>query len=289
MADNKKSAPSKWLLHVDCNEPKAGDVADQLRSPSLDTVVTNLEVSDFAFEKDGRIWCMVERKTVPDLLSSIKGGRYHDQVFRLLKSEAPFLWVLVEGSLKGLDGPDLQRFMTATMHIQMEKNIKVSYADHSGYAKPFLTAMHKKLCDNPSEDRITAPLLETIQSNCKKRKMNTQNIVYIMQLAVVEGMSPEKAKSISLIYPDWSCLLAAYKRCNTEGERKTLLVNVKTGERNLGKALSEKIYNCVKSVSEDALPMDEEHPLEKSPKKKAKRTTKKKAGLIFGLDAIDAL
>ena len=63
----------------------------------------NLEIGDIVFEDDdGQILLIIERKTVDDLLSSIKDGRYTEQSFRLNALEQIHnhnIYYLIEGNI----------------------------------------------------------------------------------------------------------------------------------------------------------------------------------------------
>ena len=63
----------------------------------------NLELGDFVFQIDNIPYIIIERKTVQDLASSIKDGRYKEQKIRLLsekdKNKNIKIILLIEGNI----------------------------------------------------------------------------------------------------------------------------------------------------------------------------------------------
>ena len=68
----------------------------------------NLELGDFVFEIDNIPFLTIERKTVQDLASSIKDGRYKEQKIRLLsekeKNKNLKIILLIEGNINTKTG-----------------------------------------------------------------------------------------------------------------------------------------------------------------------------------------
>jgi ERCC4-type nuclease len=242
---NKPDMTSQWTLHIDCAEKNAATLAEELTLYGLKTKVSNLEVADFWFEKDGKVWCAIERKKMDDLLSSIIDGRYNDQRARLLKSEVPHLFFLIVGSIESLESSDKKRVNSAILHLQMYKNLKVAYIDHEGYTKPFFVELHQYLCNDPNLDRITAPSFEHIQINCKKRKLDNHKDVYTAQLMCVQGISEDKANAIRNSYPDLAYLMKSYENTKDEKQRAEMLKDLQAGKKKLGPVASERIYRCI--------------------------------------------
>lgn len=87
-------------LEIDCREPK--DLINILREDIENTEVKGLELGDFLIkDKDDNILVILERKSLADLLSSIKDGRYAEQSFRLNKYPLHnhCIYYIIEGDL----------------------------------------------------------------------------------------------------------------------------------------------------------------------------------------------
>ena len=86
-------------LFVDSREPK--DIISLLES-RVNIETGNLDVGDFLIKNDeDEIIMIFERKSLNDLVSSIKDGRYNEQSFRL--SEHPLenhnIYYIIEGNI----------------------------------------------------------------------------------------------------------------------------------------------------------------------------------------------
>lgn len=253
--DKQQSTPSKsqgWILHVDCKEPNAPKICEELETFNIKTKVDNLAIADYWFSKNGRVWCAVERKKMDDLLNSIASdGRYSDQTSRMLKSNIPHLFFLILGSLEELDATQRQRVHSAMLHLQMHRHLKVLFLPHEGYIKPNFIKMHEKLCSDPSFDRITAPIIEEIQLKCKKRKLETHRDVFKAQLMCVSGVSELKAQSVINHYGDFDKLIKTYQSLENEKECLDLLKSIECGQKKIGPVLSERIYRCIMNKMSD--------------------------------------
>jgi len=64
----------------------------------------NLDIGDIKIIYNNQIFLLIERKTIKDVISSIKDGRYREQKKRLLSSPVPKnrIMYLIEGSLSSL-------------------------------------------------------------------------------------------------------------------------------------------------------------------------------------------
>lgn len=255
-----------WTLFVDCKEPKAEAICEDLRAYSVNAEpgnredwlgssgtpvegeVRNLSIADYWFVKDGKVWAIIERKTVSDMVASIQDDRYKDQAARMLKSEVPFKYYLIVGDFFALDGPVFQKVWSALTHLQMHTQMGVMCAPKPGYVTPFLVRFYQYLADNPTPEHLTAPLVEQIQVACKKRKMDNQKNVYLTQLSVISGMSEDKAKAILELYKDMPTLIRAYESCKRDWDRKFMLKDIQVKKTKIGPVLSERIYSCIMNV-----------------------------------------
>lgn len=254
-----------WVLHIDCKEPNAPELAEEIRSFNIETKVDNLAICDywyyettahltvFRLTKEGKVWCGVERKKLADLLSSIQDGRYKDQTSRILKAGIPHSFFLVVGSIEALDGPDSQKVQHAMLHLQMYQNIKVAYVPHVGFVKPFFVKMHQYLCEDPSLERFSYPLIENLQNICRKRKLDTHKDVFPAQLMCIHGVSEGKATVICAVYCDFAALIQAYGALPEEKQKIAMLKDLQAGGKKIGPVLSERIFRCVMRKDMDEL------------------------------------
>ena len=91
-------------LILDCRE---GKLIKLLQDLNINLDVKQLDIADIhVLDNSNQIRYIIERKSIPDLISSLKDGRYREQKMRVISSlknnpefsRAQFLY-LIEGSL----------------------------------------------------------------------------------------------------------------------------------------------------------------------------------------------
>ncbi len=85
---------------------------------------------------------------------------------------------------------------------------------------------------------------------CKAKKPSeVKGTVHVKEwfsfLCQFPGVSESKAEAIILHYKSFAALMQAYNRCRSETERKSLLENIKVGERRLGPKVSSDIFQVI--------------------------------------------
>ena len=98
----------------------------------LNIKLENLDIGDFIYKNDNEIILLIERKTLPDLSSSIKTGRYREQKKRILNSEIPIdrVLYLIEGNLNfegKTDGLPNKTLVSSIVNLLLRDNIKVLF------------------------------------------------------------------------------------------------------------------------------------------------------------------
>ena len=90
-------------LTIDCREAKLLEELAKLKAPetSLFNITTaNLLLGDIQIEVHDKHKILIERKTVDDLLASIKDGRYDEQSYRLQAITDYKVFYLIEGKIR---------------------------------------------------------------------------------------------------------------------------------------------------------------------------------------------
>lgn len=108
---------------IDCREKSLYDkcwlINETLKNSFVEIESRNLPLGDILLESDeGRPVWIVERKSLQDLLASIKDGRYEEQSFRL-KNAAEYprhnVIYIIEGMYSQLQSPQQKRVILSTM------------------------------------------------------------------------------------------------------------------------------------------------------------------------------
>ncbi len=234
------------------------DLIKLLNEKKIKIECKNLELGDIVFtnnESGNKELIMIERKTVDDLMASIKDGRHREQKIRLLKKQKDgvHIYYLIEGSL--LYHKKKETLYSSILNTMMRDNIKVIFSRNIEETITYLIKMSEKLdfckiskkpqlSDNKSSnEQVSNQYLDTIKS-CKKDNL-TKEICYQAMLKQIPGVSTGCAESISKIYPSFNDLLNKYKELENEDEKKHLLSQIMIKKRKIGNKLSEKIYQYI--------------------------------------------
>lgn len=242
-------------LLVDDRENKIKDMINF----NLNIKLTQLDIGDFLFKKDDETVILIERKTIPDLSSSIKTGRYREQKLRILNSSVPKdrIIYLIEGDLYKADKYKFclpkKTLISAIINLIIRDNIKVIFTKDLEDTFKWLEIMYNKIEDNKllsggGEKEQKTQYLESIKS-VKKENMNPMNC-YIIQLSQIPGVSVKIATQISEKYKSFKNILESYEKLDTVKERELMLSELKNNNRKLGKVLSKRIYEYLYDVKE---------------------------------------
>ena len=226
------------------------DLIDLLNEKQIQFQTENLELGDILFKLDNNDILLIERKTVDDLMASIKDGRYREQKLRLLKkqNEGTHIFYLIEGSL--LYNKNKDTLYSAILNTLMRDNIKIIFTGLIDETVSYLLKIESKLDfykNNNQENNIDKnnngennKYLNTIKT-CKKENL-TKEICFQAMLKQIPGVSSLCAESISKIYPSMNDLLKKYNEFENEDDKKNLLCDIMINKRKIGKKLSEKIF-----------------------------------------------
>ena len=113
----------------------------------VNIITKNLDLGDILIkDKDNNDIIIIERKSVNDLIASIKDGRYAEQSFRLngINHENHNIIYLIEGSLRNL-GNDMQMAYSSIFSINYYKGFSVYKSENLDETAYILMNMCVKL------------------------------------------------------------------------------------------------------------------------------------------------
>jgi crossover junction endonuclease MUS81 len=190
---------------------------------------------------------VIERKTIKDLLASIKDGRYKEQKGRVLsqieqKNIGTFFYI-IEGSSHYLKQYEKTIYQGVLISISLRDNIHIIKTDSIYDTGDFLIRLYKRLIkENLLNETAPTKYIETLKPS-KKANIDS-NTAQIMALGVVPGISYKMAECIIKRYNTLSDLFDTYQGLETEDEKKNLLKDIEIKEnRKLGSKNSLNIYD----------------------------------------------
>jgi len=241
--DNRESALIEHLKTAECvfevEQLKIGDIL--IRNESSETIV------------------IIERKTVADLISSIKDGRYREQGTRLSASgiHPHYVYYLIEGKFGS--GKDREMVMSALVSLSYFKGFSVmrsnTVAETALIVQNMLSKISKETERRPFYTTEIAtdvlPISEATYNPSLIRPRKADNITpenfFSILLCQVPSVSDATAKAVCEIYPDLRSLLQAVD------EDPNCLSNIsyttgKGAKRKISKTCCENIckYLCKK-------------------------------------------
>ena len=151
-----------------------------------------LPLGDIVFKTDdGLDVLMIERKTFPDLLSSIKDGRYEEQSYRILNSSGyppHSVFYLLEGMFSTLNNPlEKKIILSATTSLQFFKGFSVHRTSTVTESAEWILYMADKIEREFLKGKIpyylTEPFLKcfVVRPKHSEKKEENANVVDISQ------------------------------------------------------------------------------------------------------------
>ena len=205
-------------------------------------IVETLPIGDVIFcDDDGTERLIIERKTVADLLSSIKDGRYDEQSCRLTGHEVPNhnIYYLVEGPIN----KDKQLVFSSIFSLGYYKGFSVMRTSSVEETAFFIQNTFQKMTKDPS--RAPYKMGDSVDYVSTIKKVKSDNItpgnINELMLSQIPGISSQTAKVIMEKFHTLHTLIEHVKtddKClddvtytNTKGDKrkinKTCLANIK--------------------------------------------------------------
>lgn len=216
--------------------------------------VQNLDLGDFIFKYNDDIVCLIERKTISDLLASIKDGRYKEQKIRLLNCgiETNKIIYLIEGeklSLWDLSDNVVLSCITSTL---IRDNLKVFRTTNINETLNFLSRIYNRLIENP-QNILPNPNDKIVHVNyantlkVQKKDNLTPQVCNILQLAQIPNISQNMASTILNKYGSIFNLCKAYESINDVKDREKMVSELKYDisngkQRRIGLIASSRLY-----------------------------------------------
>ncbi len=180
-----------------------------------------------------------ERKTMTDLISSVKDGRYKEQKLRLLTAYNNNVNYIIEGTdIIASNNNHHQELLTSIYYNSIYRdNIKVFFTKNINDTITFILLLCTKIINKPDNFNKRELSTEYID-NCKIKTKKIENIdketCYLLQLSQIPGISKQIAKNIKDIYPSMNILL---KTLNENENPAKLLMQIS----NIGQQKANKI------------------------------------------------
>ena len=239
-------------LIVDNREPK--DMILELQNRVTNVSLENLELGDFIIKnnKDETI-LLFERKSLADLISSIKDGRYNEQSFRLSQCELDnkYIYYIIEGNILNFCNKENETakkmLFSSMLSLSYKKGFSILHTTSPVETIEYIVRFYDKLKSESeksekSENTITSQSQENTYSNVvktsKKSNITTENINEIM-LIQIPGISIQVAKSLMVKFKTIIELTNALKENNKCLD--SIIIDYEGGKRKLSKSVIKNL------------------------------------------------
>lgn len=200
-------------VHIDNREHSLIEIAT---TANFHVTVAPLPVADIVVSRGG-VCVLIERKTIDDLISSIKDGRYNEQKSRLLNERDVLgskIVYIIEGTKASVlaESAILSMILRDQIHVIRTRNVNDTFTCVVGiYNKMAKDTFYSEVsveASLPNEKEKERP--PVIFSEKAPRKTGiTPQTCYISMLIQIPGISQKTALSIAGRYPCMADLLIA--------------------------------------------------------------------------------
>jgi ERCC4-type nuclease len=149
---------------------------------------------------------ILERKTINDLLASIKDGRYKEQKSRLLASQNDITYIIEGDDILSSRQYNNQNILSSVyFHTMYRDNIKIIFTKNIQETCTFILTFCSKIIEKPEHfkkdiQQTSNDYVECLKIKSKKIDNITPDICYIMQLSQIPHISTKIAKNIQKKY-----------------------------------------------------------------------------------------
>jgi len=149
-----------------------------------------------------------ERKTVSDLLASVKDGRYQEQKYRLLSSGSHITYIIEGDNI--LSTRQFKKDLLSSIYLYsiFRDNIHLVFTNDVEETATFILTLCTKMVDKPEKFvKKKGDYMDNVKM--KKIKNITPETCYLMQLSQIPSISINIARIIANTYPSLHDLFSA--------------------------------------------------------------------------------
>ena len=235
---------------------------NNLNKIKIEFEIKTLDIGDIIIQKKNDPLIIIERKTVCDLLASIKDGRYKEQKYRILEAynKLPIKCIyLIEGTFDYYKSntKNYEMIWGAMVNIMIRDNLFIFRTNSIEESYKFICKLFKNIhnfeLNNIQLNDSNLSYTECIKS---KKKLKDINNVFNMQLQQIPGISSGIASCIQAKYSCFNELINDYNKYETEKDKEQLISNLtylcKTNKkRRIGEVISKRIYQYLFNIENE--------------------------------------
>lgn len=216
----------------------------------------NLFCGDFVIEVNGKPIVVIERKTLADLVGSIRDGRYRVQKAKLIEcykdKNTPIIY-LIEGKYDFtpnipafIEGMEKYSVISSIINTQIRDNIQVVNTKDLEDTFDFLLALLVRVCKDPKKyvEVCSTHGIKKEDLISSKPKVSNKQDMFFYQLTQVPGISAKTAQAFVDKYDNMKAFFLAFEGLSDEEKLKTLkniTIEDNTKKRRINGKVAENI------------------------------------------------
>ena len=229
---------SNLCLKVDQRETKCKELLND-----CEVQLELLEFADFQILNNDKILYLFERKTISDLLASIKDGRYKNQKANITSNFKPFQYFyIIEGNVKYNSNPSNQNdkvILSAVINTMIRDKMGIFFTKSEQETAELIKCIYNRIKNKPDEYTCDPQVCESvITSACKKKK--TVSEVWKQQLCQIPDISEKTADSVIEKYRNLKYFYTVFENKTKEEVISELSLLKTMDTKGKSRKLSEK-------------------------------------------------
>ena len=228
---------------------------------SVPIEVINLEMGDVQIIKDDKPLIIIERKSVSDLNSSIRDGRYQEQKHRLINNvDRRRIVYIIEGHIPDSQHKfiDRDKVYSGILHTIFRDGLIVYRTENIVETAEFINELANRvikktedwvgfLDGNGANSAVEMDKKVYDKVSAKKSDNNTPTVAFINMLAQIPGCSTKIGEKLVETYKTMPELIKVLDNGGVNSLKDLPLEN-----RKLGPVLSSRIYNYFFGIIPDS-------------------------------------
>jgi crossover junction endonuclease MUS81 len=240
--DNRETELYKDIIERDLDKYKDKITITKEQLELGDIIIKIDDDSDSTF--------VYERKTMNDMISSVKDGRYKEQKTRLISNYENINYIIEGTDIICSNNSHSQQLLTSIYYYSMYRdNINVLFTKNVKETVTLILLISTKMVDKPEnfkaqsskdnkEQKEPIEYIDVCKIKSKKISNIDKDTCYLLQLSQIPTISKQLAKNIKEVYPNLKSLLAIL-----EDEKKVEIL-MKISGIGLNKANKIVEYLC---------------------------------------------
>ena len=228
------------LLQIDSREPSI--IKDSLKNSIKESEISNLNLGDFIIrDKNNTILMIIERKSIDDLLASVKDNRYSEQSERLYNTdlENGHIYYIIEGNKYNYSGIDEKTLYSCIFSLSYKKGFSVLFSNNIEDTLKLINEFYIRLELNKTTNKEINLI--------KKGKVSKENISSIM-LSNIPGIGVNTAKEILTYFKKDNKVNDIFTLINELNKNDNCLDDIKIKNKKLNKNIIKNIKEYLKNT-----------------------------------------